>query len=233
MVDHPSHQNKKQAGYFIVGTDTGVGKTVVTCALLNLLAAQGKQVIGMKPVAAGCEQALQNMTCEDVVLLKTHSNVKAPRNLVNPYAFVPPIAPHIAAEQSDICIDLEKIKDNFQILQKMADIVLVEGVGGFMVPLNATQTTADLTVKLSLPVILVVGLKLGCINHALLTVQAITHAGLNLVGWVANQIDPTMLEIQSNLDAVTNRIHAPLLGIVPYSKQPQPNELSQYLKLPF
>jgi len=218
-------------GFFITGTDTGVGKTLVTCALLNALAQQGRQVVGMKPVAAGCELASGSMQCEDVAQLQAHSNVTAPLDLVNPYAFAPPVAPHIAAEQAGVEIDLEHILAKYNALQQMADVVLVEGVGGFMVPLNANETTADLSIKLALPVILVVGMRLGCINHALLTAQAIAHAGLHLAGWVANQIDPAMQATASNLHTLKSRIASPLLGVVPYCKQHAPARLSGHLDI--
>lgn len=218
-------------GYFITGTDTGVGKTLVTCTLLHAFAQQGKQVVGMKPVAAGCELATDGMECEDVTQLQAHSNVTAPLALVNPYAFAPPVAPNIAAEQSEVEIDLEHILANFNALQTMADVVLVEGVGGFMVPLNANQTTADLSVKLALPVIMVVGMRLGCINHALLTAQAIAHAELHLAGWVANQIDPAMQAVASNLHTLQARIDAPLLGVVPYCEQHAPAQISHFLDI--
>ena len=218
-------------GFFITGTDTGVGKTLVTCALLEAFAEQGRKVIGMKPVAAGCDPAPDGMQCEDVVLLQKHSNVTAALKLVNPYAFAPPVAPHIAAEQSRTEISLDLISANFKTLQTMSDVVLVEGVGGFMVPLNASQTTADLAIKLALPVIMVVGMRLGCINHALLTAQAIANAGLPLAGWVANQIDPLMQETANNMISLKSRIHAPLLGVLPYCVSPESACMSQYLKL--
>lgn len=219
------------SGFFITGTDTGVGKTAITCALLNLLAGQGQEVVGMKPVAAGCEMTSDGMQCEDVVQLQAHSNVMAPQDLVNPYSFAPSIAPHIAAEQVNVEISLEHILVNFKLLQKIADSVLVEGVGGFMVPLNANQTTADLAVRLAMPVIMVVGMRLGCISHALLTAQAISHAGLHLAGWVANQIDPAMQAAASNLDTLKARINAPLLGVVPYCAKPDSDYISSFLDI--
>ena len=217
-----------QTGFFITGTDTGVGKTAVTCALLHTFAGQGKQVVGMKPVAAGCDHTPDGMQCDDVVQLQAHSNVAAPLALINPYAFAPPVAPHIAAAQCAVEIELEQILASFNALQGMADIVVVEGVGGFMVPLNAHQTTADLSVKLALPVILVVGMRLGCLSHALLTAQAITHCGLQLAGWVANQIDPKMLVAEDNLHTLQAMLDAPLLGVVPYG-QHAPAHMSRYL----
>ncbi|TCV84764.1 dethiobiotin synthase [Sulfurirhabdus autotrophica] len=217
--------------YFVTGTDTGVGKTLITSALLHALAHQGKKVVGMKPIAAGCEPALAGMTCGDVEMLQAHSNVAAPLNLVNPYSFLPPVAPHIAAAQANVEIDLAVIVSRYQALQEMAEVVMVEGVGGFVVPLTASKTTADLAVMLNLPVILVVGMRLGCINHALLTVQAIRQAGLELVAWVANQVGPEMQFVDENIRALENRIDAPLMGICPYQDQATPIAASKYLDI--
>ena len=218
-------------GFFIAGTDTGVGKTLITSALLHAFSRQGKKVVGMKPIAAGCESGLTGLLCDDVVQLQAHSNVVAPLNLVNPYSFLPPISPHIAAAHAEVEIDLALIAECYQGLQEMADVVLVEGVGGFMVPLNAKQTTADLAVILNLPVILVVGMRLGCLNHALLTAQAIRHAGLELVAWVANQVDPEMLFLDENIRTLETKMDAPLIGISPFHEQANPILASQYIDI--
>src|SRR5688500_16853466 len=164
-------------GYFITGTDTGVGKTLVSCILLHAFASQGKTVVGMKPIAAGCE----NGKWQDVELLAAASNVTAPPEYRNPYALVPPIAPHIAASRAGINIDIDVIRHACLELQKTADVVIVEGVGGFLVPLNDHQDSADMAEALGLPVILVVGMRLGCINHTLLTTQAVRTTRLPLV----------------------------------------------------
>ncbi|OIQ92968.1 ATP-dependent dethiobiotin synthetase BioD 1 [mine drainage metagenome] len=216
---------------FITGTDTDVGKTLVTGALLHAYARQGKKVVGMKPVAAGCEAIPGGLRCGDVVQLQANSNVAAPLNLVNPYSFAPPIAPHIAAVQSGAEIDLDHIVSCFQALRKMADVVLVEGAGGLMVPLNARQDIADLAAMLDLPVILVVGIRLGCINHALLTVQAIRQKNLRLAAWVANQIDPGMQSFDENVQALEARLNVPLLGIVPYLTNVSQDNVSAYFNL--
>lgn len=202
--------------YFITGTDTNVGKTLVACALLRAFAEQGMKAVGMKPVAAGCEEAPSGLRCEDVVSLCAAGNVAAPPHLVNPYALVPPVAPHLAAAQVKVDIRLETIVDAFRQLQDMADVVVVEGVGGFAVPLNELEDTADLAQQLGLPVILVVGLRLGCLSHALLTAEAIRQRGLRLAGWVANQIEPDMLFLQENIVTLEHRLAAPLLGVLPY-----------------
>lgn len=203
--------------YFVTGTDTGVGKTLISCALLHAFAAQGKRVVGMKPVAAGCDDDNQN---EDALRLRAASNVEADYRLINPYCFVPPIAPHIAAEDAKVEIRLSTITESYQKLAAQADMVIVEGVGGFCVPLNAHQDSADLSRELSLPVILVVGMRLGCLNHALLTVQAINARGLRLAAWVANLIEADMPRYKNNIAALQQRIAAPLLGIVPFLPQP-------------
>ncbi len=217
--------------YFVTGTDTGVGKTLITSALLHILAHQGKKVVGMKPIAAGCEPAQAGMRCGDVEMLQAHSNVAAPLNLVNPYSFLPPVAPHIAAAHANVEIDLALIVSRYQALKEMAEVVMVEGVGGFVVPLTVSETTADLAVMLNLPVILVVGMRLGCINHALLTVQAIRQAGLELVVWVANQVEPDMQFVDENIRAIETRIGAPLIGVCPYQDQVSPLAASKYLDI--
>lgn len=218
-------------GFFITGTDTDVGKTLVTGALLHAYARQGKKVVGMKPVAAGCEETLGGLSCDDVVQLQANSNVAAPLNLVNPYSFAPPIAPHIAAAQSGTEIDISHIISCFHALREIADVVLVEGAGGLMVPLNAKQDIADLAVMLDLPVILVVGMRLGCINHTLLTAQAIRQKNLRLGAWVANRIDPNMRSFDENLHTLETRLNVPLLGTVPYHKNASPSAVSAYFNL--
>lgn len=207
----------KQA-YFIAGTDTGIGKTTVACLLLRAYAAQKLTTVGMKPVAAGCERSGGQLVSADVALLQAAGNIQAPLNLINPYAFEPPLAPHIAAAKIATEIQLSPILDAFHALQALADVVIVEGIGGFRVPLNGQQDTADLAVALDLPVILVVGMRLGCINHALLTVEAIQQRGLKLAGWVANRIDPEMAAFEENLAALDARLPAPRLGVMEYQK---------------
>lgn len=202
--------------YFITGTDTNVGKTLVACALLRAFVAQGEKAVGMKPVAAGCEETSVGLRCDDVVSLRAAGNVAAPPQLVNPYALIPSVAPHLAAAQANVDIRLETIADAFRQLQEMADVVVVEGVGGFAVPLNEREDTADLAQQLGLPIILVVGLRLGCLSHAVLTAAAIRQRGLRLAGWVANQIESGMPFLQENIAALEHRLAAPLLGVLPY-----------------
>jgi dethiobiotin synthetase len=205
----------KQA-FFVTGTDTGIGKTTVSCLLLRAYAAQGLKAVGMKPVASGCQRIGGVLVSEDVTNLQAAGNVDAPPSLINPYAFEPPLAPHIAAAQAGTDIRLAVIGDAFRQLQEYADVVVVEGVGGFRVPLNAHEDTADLAMMLGLPVVLVVGLRLGCINHALLSGDAIARAGLSLAGWVANQVDRDMAAMEANVEALEKRLSAPCLGSVPF-----------------
>ena len=203
--------------YFITGTDTGVGKTLISCALLHAFAAQHKRVVGMKPVAAGCGEDGNNA---DVNALCAASTVVADIRLVNPYVFTDAIAPHIAARAAGVTIEFARILAAYQELAAQAEVVIVEGVGGFKVPLNEQQDSAQLAQQLNLPVILVVGMRLGCLNHALLTADAIKAGGLVLAGWVANVVDNEMAALTENIEALQQRITAPLLGVVPYQAQP-------------
>lgn len=203
-------------GYFVTGTDTGVGKTVIACALLHQLRGQGLKAVGMKPVAAGCERTAQGLINEDVELLRAAGAGPLPREAVNVYSFEPPIAPHIAAQREGVQLDLALIAQRFERLCTQSDAVVVEGAGGFMVPLTESQTFADLAVLLALPVVLVVGMRLGCINHALLTAQVIHHRGLRLAGWVANRLDPGMACFEENVESLRVRLDAKLLGVVPF-----------------
>jgi len=201
--------------YFVIGTDTNVGKTYVASAFVKHFTAQGLKTVGMKPVASGCELNVKNeLINEDVTALISASNITADLDLINPYHFAPAIAPHIAAEQAGVHIDLEVIQQAYTQLVCLADMLIVEGAGGFCVPLNKTQTLADLAVLLNIPMILVVGMRLGCINHALLTVEAIQARGLKLAGWIANEIEPNFAMFDENLSSLQQRIDAPCLSVV-------------------
>nr|WP_090333041.1 dethiobiotin synthase [Nitrosomonas sp. Nm51] len=215
------------AGFFVTGTDTGIGKTLVSSLMLHALSALGNKTVGMKPIAAGKE----NGKWPDVELLRTAGNVQVPHELINPYALDQAIAPHIAARQQGVEIDLPAILNAFHALKKAADYVVVEGAGGFLVPINTYQDTSDMAQSLGLPVILVVGMRLGCINHALLTVHAVQHAGLPLLGWVANCIDPKMQALEENIIALQHRIDRPLLGTVPFDSKPDLPALSRFIDL--
>ncbi|MDH4216039.1 MAG: dethiobiotin synthase [Gallionella sp.] len=214
--------------YFVTGTDTNVGKTLVSCALLYGFAAQGKRVVGMKPVAAGCNEGGVN---DDVLQLCAASNVAASSDLINPYSFAPAVAPHLAAQLAGVSIKLERIAESFSQLAAQAEVVIVEGAGGLRVPLNAAQDSADLMRELDLPVILVVGMRLGCLSHALLTVEAIAARNLKLAGWVANVLDEDMALLDENIAALRQRIAAPLLGVVPYLAQPDARLIAGCLDL--
>lgn len=202
-----------KAAFFVAGTDTAVGKTLVSSALLRGFRALGWRAAGMKPVAAGCDAAGRN---EDVEALIAASSPGLDRNLVCPYLLQPPIAPHIAAAEAGLRIELAVIERAFIALSALADAVIVEGVGGFRVPLAEREDAGDLARRLGLPVVLVVGLRLGCLNHALLTQDAIESRGLTLAGWVANRIDPGMAKAEENIAALRERLHAPLIAEVPF-----------------
>lgn len=210
MATHASRM--APPGIFVTGTDTGVGKTLIACALISAIAASGRRVVGMKPVAAGARMDRGRLRNEDVERLNAASHVDAPLALVNPYCFEPAIAPSIAARAAGVTIELDKIVAAYRQLAALADHVVVEGVGGFCVPLKPGEDGADLARRLELPVLLVVGLRLGCLNHALLTAQAIRSNGLALAGWCANQIDPALACVDENISVLSERLNAPLVG---------------------
>ena len=215
--------------YFLSGTDTEIGKTFITCALLHRARLDGLQAVGLKPIAAGTDAAGLN---DDVEAIRAASNVELPRLIINPYCFKPAIAPHIAAAEAGVSIEFGPIRASCHQARQQADLVIVEGVGGFCVPLNGEQNTADLAVDLGLPVILVVGIRLGCINHALLTAEAIAARGLSVVGWVANCIDPAMSRFDENLATLQLLLPAPLLGVVPHGPEDGATGAAAFLKLP-
>ena len=208
-------------GFFVTGTDTEVGKTLAAAALIHALRRCGLRAVGMKPVAAGCALRDGRWHNDDVDTLTAACALPVPAEELNPYLFHEPIAPHIAAARLGVDIDLGHIERCFDALSAKADSVVVEGAGGFLVPLSATTSFADLAVRLGLPVVLVVGLRLGCINHALLTQEAILRRGLTLAGWIANRIDPAMSAAEENLDTLRRSLQAPLLADMPWMKQPQ------------
>jgi dethiobiotin synthetase len=203
-------------GWFITGTDTGAGQTRIACLLLEALAREGRRAVGMKPVASGCRETAAGLRSEDAESLLAASGGSADYAEINPYAFVPAMAPHLAARETGIEIRLEKILDNFQHLRQKAPWLVVEGVGGWEVPLGEHLTMAEVARAMRLPVILVVGLRLGCLNHALLTASAIRREGVPLAGWIANQIDPAMMHVDENIATLNERIAAPLLARFPY-----------------
>jgi dethiobiotin synthetase len=218
-------------GFFVTGTDTGVGKTLVACGLLHAFARRGKRAVGMKPVAAGASDAAGHWGNDDVAALAAAANVQAERTAVNLCLLKLPVAPHIAAAEEGVLIDLAAIGRSYAALQQIADVTVVEGVGGLRVPLTDREDSADMAVRLGLPVILVVGMRLGCLNHALLTVEAIAARGLELAGWVANCIDPHMSKLRENVATLRARIAAPLLGEVPFLAPPDPARAADALNI--
>jgi dethiobiotin synthetase len=228
------------SAYFITGTDTGVGKTRTSCALLHALRRSGlPRVVGMKPVAAGCDWVEEERPGhgqwlnEDVVALRAASSLRVPPVFDNPYALPDAVSPHIAAQRAGEVIELSHIEATFHALRQHADAVVVEGAGGFMVPLHegplgeaSFATSADLAQRLALPVILVVGLRLGCLNHALLTQEAMLRRGLKFAGWVANVIDPDMPEQGANLATLRARLMAPMLAHWAWDPATTPDRLT-------
>ena len=203
-------------GVFITGTDTGVGKTAIAAGLVRGLVAQGLRVAVMKPVASGSDFTSEGLRNADALKLIEAANVTAPYETVNPYCFEPPVAPHIAAQEAGTLIDTALVRDRFDSLAAAADYVVIEGVGGWLAPINDTQTVADLVRALGVPAVMVVGLRLGCLNHALLTQQSIESRGTRLAGWVANSIDPAMARRAENLAALERLLARPPLAVVPF-----------------
>lgn len=208
------------AGLFITGTDTETGKTFVSRLLIHLLQQQGLRVSAMKPVASGAGQINGQLRNEDALALADAANSKADYSLVNPYVFSEPVSPHIAAARAGVEIDLDKINDCYHILQQQSDLVVVEGVGGWYAPLSMHCTVADMAEKLQLPVVLVVGLRLGCLNHALLSAQAIRQSGLPFAGWIANSLTDKFTAEDENIETLQHFLHdIPFLGAVAYQSQ--------------
>jgi dethiobiotin synthetase len=205
-------------GIFVTGTDTGVGKTVVATALLRALVASGQRAVGMKPVSAGNER--DGSDHPDVVALLHAGNVSAPLADRNPFAFAPAVAPHLAAAEAGVAIDLAVITAAYARLASRTDVVVVEGAGGVLVPVDATHDMLDIAMQLRLPVLLVVGMRLGCLNHALLSAAAIRSRGMRLSGWVANCVDPQMRAVDANVEALSLRLPAPLVALVPWGVSP-------------
>ncbi|HET8899988.1 MAG TPA: dethiobiotin synthase [Rhodanobacteraceae bacterium] len=207
-------------GVFIAGTDTGIGKTFVACALLHAVRAQNRRASGMKPVASGCESTAHGLRNEDALALIAASDPAPNYTSCNPFAFVEPISPHLAAAAMGAEVRMTPIATAYARLAEQADAVVVEGVGGWLAPLSSSLPASALAQSLQLPVILVVGLKLGCLNHALLSARAITADGCRLLGWVGNHIDPSMACVEQNLDTLRQCLPAPCLGVVNHNATP-------------
>jgi dethiobiotin synthetase len=203
-------------GLFVTGTDTGVGKTLVACALARAFAARGERVAVMKPVASGAARTPAGLRNEDAQALLAASNVRLAYEEVNPYCFEPAISPHIAAEEAGIAVDIDMIVHNYRSIAARADRVIVEGAGGWLAPVNARETMAGIARALEAPVVLAVGLKLGCLNHAQLTQRAIAGAGARFAGWIASALDPGMARASENLASLERLLGGPALAIVPF-----------------
>ena len=216
---------------FVTGTDTEIGKTLISAAILHKLVQRGQRACGMKPIAAGAEERDGELHNDDAAMLRAAGNVHLPQSITTPFMLREPCAPHVAASLEGVTIDPVPIIAAYAEISAASDSVVVEGVGGFRVPFTDTFDSADLAAQLNLPVILVVGMRLGCISHALLTVEAIVARGLVLAGWVANTADPDMRFFDENIEALAARIPAPLLGIVPRLEQATAANAARFIDL--
>ncbi|UTL90735.1 dethiobiotin synthase [Pseudomonas fluorescens] len=218
--------------YFIAGTDTDVGKTTIAAGLLHAARLQGLSTLGAKPVASGCSMTAKGLRNSDAQALIDESSIKLAYEEVNPFAFEPAIAPHVAAREASVALEVTVLaKAMRHVLEQGADFTLIEGAGGWRVPLSNHANLSDLAIALKLPVILVVGVRLGCINHALLSAEAIARDGLQLAGWVANIIEPRTSRLEENLASLAERLPAPCLGRVPKLKQATADAVAEYLQL--
>jgi dethiobiotin synthetase len=215
--------------WFITGTDTGVGKTRIAAALCHALAGRRISVAAMKPVASGCAVTPEGLRNDDALALLAAMTVRARYSDVNPYAFAPAIAPHIAAQEAGVGIDFEVLDRAFERLRMQSQALVVEGAGGWLAPLDATRGFADLAAHWRMDVILVVGMRLGCLNHALLTAESIERRGLRLGGWVANSIDPGFERLEENIASLRSRLQAPCLGVFSFEPQAPLESLAQGL----
>ena len=206
------------SGFFITGTDTEIGKTFVSALLIKEFAAKGYKTVGMKPVASGAHMVDGMLQNEDALALMKASNIEVDYKTVNPYTFEPAVSPHIAAEQAGIDVKCDVIKEQYEKLNKQADVVVVEGVGGWYAPISCHTTVADLAEVLQLPIILVVGLRLGCLNHALLTAQALRQSGLKVAGWIANRVQADFTATDKNISTLKHYlIDFPFIGEVQHN----------------
>ncbi|MEB0041802.1 MULTISPECIES: dethiobiotin synthase [unclassified Pseudomonas] len=220
------------SSYFITGTDTDVGKTTIAVGLLHAARQAGLSTAAGKPVASDCVAGPDGLRNSDALALMAECSVKLTYNEVNPIAFEPAIAPHLAAREAGVALTVQSLLEPMRnVLNKSADFTLIEGAGGWRVPLADQANLSDLAVALQLPVILVVGVRLGCINHALLTAEAIARDGLQLAGWVANIIDGKTSRLEENLATLAERLPAPCLGRVPRLKKPTAEAVAEFLHL--
>lgn len=218
--------------FYVTGTDTGVGKSVASAALLHALRARGRRAVGMKPVASGCEPVDGAWRNEDALLLQAASDPRPDYADINPFALRAPVAPELALRDDGVELRLEPLLSAHARLSSNADTVVVEGVGGWAAPLSADLDQLDLVRALRLPVVLVVGLRLGCINHARLSVRAIRDDGVELIGWIANEVDPAMARIDDNFEILRQRLPVPCWGRLPHASRPDPATLAKHLEPP-
>lgn len=202
---------------FVAGTDTAVGKTYISVGLLNSFRRLGLSTLGIKPVSSGCVMRDNTFYNDDALALQEASSIKLPYHCINPFAFEPPIAPHIAAKQKNIELNLQRLKEGCRYAMTVgSDVCLIEGVGGWLTPLNNSETMADFVVENELKVILVIGVKLGCLNHSLLTYEAMARQKVNVIGWIGNCVDPKMEFRDENILALQEWLLVPCLGVVDY-----------------
>lgn len=218
---------------FVTGTDTDVGKTVIATGLMAAAEKSGLKTAAIKPVAAGCEETEDGLQNSDALLLQAAATEQLPYQQVNPVALQPAIAPHIAAQKVDKRFSVSRLVGFCRgVAMLPVNLVIIEGAGGWRVPLNERETLAGLPKELNCGVIMVIGMRLGCLNHAILTAEAIQRDGLQLVGWIANILDPEMPELDANIESLKRFLHAPCLGVVPKLDNPSAENVSQYLSLP-
>ena len=218
--------------FFVTGTDTDAGKTFVTVLMLEALKQRGLSTLALKPLAAGCEQVDGELRNDDALKLQAAMTVALPYQQINPIALKSAIAPHLAAEEEGRTLSVDRLAGLIRgALMTPADVTLVEGAGGWLVPLNHRETLGNLVKELELPVILVVGVRLGCLNHALLTAQAVAAAGLPLAGWVSNGIDPEAAKVQENINTLKSMLPAPCLGVIPHGPQADKEALAQLIDI--
>ena len=216
--------------FFVTGTDTDVGKTAVAAAMLVALQAQGKTTAAIKPVAAGAQQMSVGPRNEDGLILQRYQTAELPYEQVNPVLLQQPLSPHIAAARQQRRLTVSQLVAYCRgMMLQPADVLLIEGAGGWRVPINAVETLAGLPRELNTPVILVVGMRLGCLNHAVLTAEAIRHDGLQVVGWVANQVDPQMAEVEANIATLRERLPGQFMGHVPWIQAAAPTVMASYI----
>ncbi len=218
--------------FFITGTDTNIGKTYVCCALLDYFSNLNYKIIGAKPISAGNDLLDHIYVNQDVYQIKKSSNVEVNYSEINYYAFDQPIAPHIAAKKNNITIDFENIKNNLSKLEKKADIILIEGAGGYHVPLDNKRTIADLITYLNIPIIFVAGIKLGCLNHTILSIEAIKRRKQKIFGWVANIVEHDMAQVNENIEYLNKIFDAPCLAILPYAENSNNDKIKNYFSCP-